>query len=163
MHTLQLVTVLITISSLFSFFTTDIPFFFKTTWTGLSHSLSEIGLITLASKSFITLVFSTSLILGLIIRWGYTIGLKLSSIRILWVQFHAIVLLCFLSVSSNFSFWSTAKLDAIVTESFNPFLRNAYSKWLDNFFSSNFWGSSMVGLSFFLPPYQILCSREVLN
>src|ERR1044072_3341378 len=91
MHTLQLVTCLVGISSLFSLATTVIPPFLGTTCTGLTHLLSDIGYIIPASRSLIISFLTTSFMVGLSSLWGWTIGLTFCSRRILCIQIEGLI------------------------------------------------------------------------
>src|SRR5262249_7822171 len=115
MHTLHPVTVLVGINSFFSLRTTVIPPFLGTTYTVLTHELSEIGYINPISSNLITYAFTTFFMFGFSLLCGWITGWCPSSIRILCVQkdgfipfmsdsFHAIAPLLFLSTFNNLSF-----------------------------------------------------------
>ena len=82
--------------------------------------------------------------------------MKLSSVKILWVQygglilliskiFHAEAFLCLLSTSINFPFCFVLRFVAIITESFDSSPKKAYFRCSGKSFSSSSGGSSMDG------------------
>ena len=153
MHIRHPVTVLVGISSLLSFLITIIPPFFGTTCIGLTHALFEIGQIILAFNSFCTSLCTTSCIDGFNLLQGSTIGLYLSSIKILCVQIEGLIplmsemvqpkaFLCSRKILSNFSFFTSLKELLIITGKVESWPKKAYLKFDGNGLSSSLGGSS---------------------
>ena len=122
--------------------------FFGTTWTKLTHELSEIAKIILACRSLITTALTISCITGLSLSELSTIGLQSSSNKILCMTIWKLI--PFISVidhamASLFSY--KTRINMVNSSSFNSELiitgkvlfspRNTYFKFEGNGFNTN--------------------------
>ena len=145
MQTLDPITVLVGISSFFSFLITLIQPFFGTTCTGLTQGLSDMAYINPAFSHLRTSFFTTSFIIGFNLLYCSIEVLAFSSIRILCIQINGLIpfkssidqamaSLCFLRISTTFFFFSTVKFATKISgfDYFSP--RNTNFKCLGNSF-----------------------------
>ena len=162
MHILHPVTSRVGTNSFLSFFTTCIPDFFGTMWTGLTHSLSGIEYMIPRDSSFRTSLSTSSLMFGFSFLCGSRRAFAPSS-SLMWCMqrsgliptrsesVHPMAFLFLLITSSSALSWSSVKRLLIITGQVSPSSRYAYFKFSGKVFNSFFgvmasWGKGFSAL-----------------
>ena len=141
MQTLQLFYTLVGINSLFLFITIVTPLFLGTTRIGLTHLLSKIGKVILASSSLLISSLTTSMSKGLSFLCCYLVSLTPSSSKKWCMHLEGLMLLMLakvqpmaclwsLKIARSFSSWFGCNLFAIMTGNLSFSIWNTYFKWL---------------------------------